>query len=64
MPRFDIYEQLKPTYIGKDGDDAIYAANLKHYGYLDCHSADEAIRLSKKIIRWPVVEQRINRLLS
>ena len=62
MPRFDIYEQLKPTYIGKDGDDAVYAANLKHHGYIDCHSANEAIRLSRKIIRWPVVEQRVGRL--
>lgn len=58
MPRFQIYEQLKPTYIGKDGDDAIYAANLKHHGFLYCESAQEAIRLSRKIIRWPIVEPK------
>jgi len=58
MKRFDIYEQLKPLRIGSDDDGAVYAANLKHHGYLDCHSAQEAIRLSRKIIRWPVVQER------
>lgn len=58
MPRFDIYEQLTPKRHGSDDDGPVYVANLKHHGYLDCHSAQEAIRLSRKIIRWPVVEER------
>lgn len=64
MKRYDIYEQLKPIQTGKSGDEIVYVANLKHHGYLDCYSPEEAIRLAKKIIKWPVVEQRINRLLS
>jgi hypothetical protein len=58
MKRFDIYEQLKPKQIGSDDDGAIYAANLDHHGYIDCYSAREAIRLSRKIIRWPIVQEK------
>ena len=60
MPRFDIYEQLKPIASEKIDGEQQYAANFKHHGYLDCYSAQEAIQLSKKIIKWPVVQQRIN----